>query len=64
MTVLIILLVLVVSLISVAWVAGRRHAARRDHEAIGDAAARGLYDRYLCMSKRSRRRTCFRRGGG
>ena len=34
-------------LISVAWFAGWRRAARRDHEAIDDAAARDLYDRYL-----------------
>ena len=36
------------ALISVAWVAGRKHAARHHREVADDAAARDLYDRYLC----------------
>ena len=40
--------VLGVFLIGMAWAAGRRYAARRDHEAIDDAAARDFYDRYVC----------------
>ena len=40
-------LVIAVCLFTVAWTAGRKYIARRDHEA-DNTAARDLYDRYLC----------------
>lgn len=47
MTLLIIAAVLTMSLTSMAWLVGRRHATRRDQETADDPGARELYDRYL-----------------